>query len=150
MSLEVRPALPDDLPAILELYEQLAGGLGHHPAGLEAARAALAEMATQPGRVLLTALLDGAVAGTADLLIVRPNITHFGQPWAIVEHVVVDRAARRRGVGRRLMEETVRRAREAGCYRLQLLSHVRRTDAHAFYRAVGFEPSAQGFRVYFP
>ena len=46
------------------------------------------------------------------------------------------------------MEDVTRRAREAGCYKLQLLSSRRRTQAHAFYQALGFEASAQGFRIY--
>jgi hypothetical protein len=47
------------------------------------------------------------------------------------------------------MEEAAQRAREAGCHRLQLLSRVQRTEAHAFYRAIGMEASAQGFRLNF-
>jgi ribosomal protein S18 acetylase RimI-like enzyme len=63
--------------------------------------------------------------------------------------VVVGREFRRLGVGRALMEEAARRAREAGCHRLQLLSRVQRKEAHAFYRAIGMEASAQGFRLNF-
>ena len=80
---------------------------------------------------------------------VGPGLTHRGRPWAAVENVVVGHAFRRLGVGRALMEEAARRAREAGCHRLQLLSRVQRTEAHAFYRAIGMHPSAQGFRLEF-
>ena len=150
MNVEIRPAIPADLPALLDLYEQLAEGHAHHPIAIAQAEAALAEITAQlPGRTLLVGLSDGAVAGTVDLLLVGPSLTHGGHPWAIVENVVVDQAARRRGVGRALMEEAVRRAREAGCHRIQLLSNHRRTEAHAFYRALGFVASAQGFRLEF-
>lgn len=145
--MEVRPALPTDLPALLRLYDQLAEGFGHHPAAPASAEAILAEISAQPDRTLLVAVCDGEVAGTVDLALVRPSLTHGGQPWAAVENVVVDRRARRRGAGRALMEEAIRRAREAGCHRVQLLSNNRRTEAHAFYRALGFESSAQGFRL---
>jgi len=152
MSVEVRRAVAADLPALLHLYEQLADGLGSGPdappVSPAEAEAAFANLLSQPQRTLLTATLDGAVAATADLLVVTPNLTHEGRPWAIVEHVVVEHRARRRGVGRALMEDVTRRAREAGCYKLQLLSSRRRTQAHAFYQALGFEASAQGFRIY--
>jgi GNAT superfamily N-acetyltransferase len=92
--------------------------------------------------------LEGAVVGTADLLVV-PNLTHRGDPWAIVENVVVATAARRRGVGRALLSHAVELARRAGCYKLQLLSMKHRTEAHAFYRSLGIEPVAEGFRIYF-
>ena len=82
---------------------------------------------------------------TADLLIVS-NLTHAGDPWAIVENVIVDRAARRGGIGRALMSELLRRCDAAGCYKVQLLSRKHRHEAHAFYRSLGFEPVAEGFR----
>jgi len=152
MSVEVRRAVAADLPALLHLYEQLADGLGSGPdappVSPAEAEAAFANLLSQPHRTLLTATLDGAVAATADLIVVTPNLTHEGRPWAIVEHVVVEHRARGRGVGRGLMEDVTRRAREAGCYKLQLLSSRRRTQAHAFYQALGFEASAQGFRIY--
>ncbi len=145
--IEVRPARPGDVAALLELYRQLAEGFGHQPAAPDRAGALLAEISKQPHRTLLVAVCDGQVVGTADLVVVRPNLTHEGRPWAAIENVVVDGRARRRGAGRALMEEAIRRAREAGCHRVQLLSNNRRTEAHAFYRALGFESSAQGFRL---
>ena len=148
MSVEIRGAEAGDLPALLDLYEQLAEGFGHHPASLEQGRSLLSEINRQPGRALLVALHNGWLAGSVDLMIVSPNLTHGGRPWAIVENVVVDRQARRLGIGRALMEEAIRRSREAGCYELQLLSNRVRTDAHAFYRALGFQSSAEGFRLY--
>jgi GNAT superfamily N-acetyltransferase len=77
-----------------------------------------------------------------------PNLTHGGAPWAIVENVVVDAAVRRCGVGRRLMEDVAHRCRTAGCYKIQLLSRKHRAEAHSFYRMLGFEASAEGFRCY--
>jgi GNAT superfamily N-acetyltransferase len=100
-----------------------------------------------PGRTLLVAEEDSRLVGTADVLIV-PNITHGGRPWAIVENVVVDERVRGTGVGAALLAETIRLMHEAGCYMLQLLSLNHRTDAHAFYRRLGLESVAAGFRLY--
>ncbi|MGO8687847.1 MAG: N-acetyltransferase family protein [Candidatus Dormibacteria bacterium] len=150
MSLEVRPAIAADLPALLDLYEQLAEGFGSGPElTLTEAESIFSGIAADPDRTLLVATVNGEVAGTVDLLLVRPSLTHGGRPWAAVENVVTGRRFRRQGVGRALMEEAARRSREASCHRLQLLSRVQRTEAHTFYRAIGMEPSAQGFRLYF-
>ncbi len=150
MSVEVRPAVAGDVPALLDLYAQLAEGFGDGPElSVAQGEAIFREIAAQPDRTLLTATVDGAVAGTVDLIVVRPSLTHHGRPWAAVENVVVGRRFRRLGVGRALMEEAARRAREAGCHRLQLLSGVQRSEAHAFYEAIGMEASARGFRLYF-
>lgn len=150
MNIEIRTAIPADIPALLNLYEQLALDNAFRTAPEDRARAALDEIANQSGRALLVALDDGRIVGTADLLLISPNLTHEGRPWALVEHVVVDRSSRRQGVGRQLMEEALRRARKAGCHRLQLFSDQRRSEAHAFYEALGFEAGSQGFRRRLP
>lgn len=48
------------------------------------------------------------------------------------------------------LERILDDARDAGCHKVQLLSHKRHaTDgAHHFYRSVGFTPEAEGFRLY--
>ena len=148
MSVIVRTAESQDLGQILALHEQLAEG---RPAAAPT-RGAGAEdryerIRAQTGRRLLVAVVDGVVLGTADMLIV-PNLTHDGRPWMIVENVVVDTGARRQGVGQALMDDVLRRARDASCYKIQLLSRKGRSEAHAFYERLGFEASAEGFRRY--
>ena len=144
----VRSATSDDLPELLGLYEQLAGDrVAALPTDLDEAKSMFPAIAAQAGRQLLVAEVHNRVVGTADLLIV-PNLSHGGAPWAVVENVVVDEGSRRLGVGRALTDEMVRRCDEAGCYKLQLLSNKRRTSAHEFYRSVGFEAVAEGFRRY--
>ena len=144
----VRPAAAHDLSDLLHLYEQLGESpLGGLAADSDKAKSLIEVIAAQRGRQLLVAELEHHVVGTADLLIV-PNLTHGGAPWAVVENVVVGQQARRRGVGRALMDDLVRRCKDAGCYKVQLLSNKRRTHAHAFYRSMGFEAIAEGFRLY--
>jgi GNAT superfamily N-acetyltransferase len=145
----IRPATPADLRALLGLYDQLAGERSEsRPAGGAEAARILAAVLADPGRSLLVATIGDRVVATADLLVVV-NLTHGGRPWALVENVVVDEGHRRGGIGATLVREVERRARDAGCYKLQLLSRATRRDAHAFYEALGFERSAEGFRKYF-
>ena len=44
------------------------------------------------------------------------------------------------------MVRAVELAREAGCYKVNLISGNARTGAHDFYRSLGFEPSARASR----
>jgi len=141
----VRPATEKDITPILELYQELTGernDLTRYETG-----PALAEIAAMPGHELLVAEEDGVVVGTMVLLVV-PNLSHGALPWAMVENMVVEQKYRRRGIGRLLMEYAIARARQAGCYKVQLLSNKKRHQAHRFYRSLGFEASAHGFRVY--
>jgi GNAT superfamily N-acetyltransferase len=144
----VRRAEQRDLDALLSLYDELADGdAARLPGERTHAAAILATALADPQRSLLVAELDGAVVGVADLLVV-PNLTHRGDPWAIVENVVVARAMRRSGVGRALMVRALEIARAAGCYKLQLLSAKHRVEAHALYRSIGLEAHAEGFKLY--
>jgi GNAT superfamily N-acetyltransferase len=50
-----------------------------------------------------------------------------------VDDLVTISAMRSRGIGRALLDELTRRAREAGCRALDLDSGIERHDAHRFY-----------------
>jgi ribosomal protein S18 acetylase RimI-like enzyme len=141
----VRQATEQDIPRILELYEELTGerhDLTRHETG-----PVFKEISSMSGHELLVAEEDGVVVGSMVLLIV-PNFSHGALPWATVENLIVDSAHRRQGIGRALMDYALARAREAGCYKLQFLSSTKRRVAHWFYRRLGFKRSAYGFRMY--
>ncbi|MFF7307624.1 GNAT family N-acetyltransferase [Streptomyces sp. NPDC008137] len=144
MKITVRPATDTDLSALLDLYREL--NPDDAPLSEGTADEIWAAISAQHGRTVLVADADGAVAGTADC-VVMPNLTRRGRPILFVENVVVASAFQRRGVGRQLMEAAVRLGETAGCYKAQLLAA---DDAyvHRFYEACGFTALAQGFRRY--
>jgi predicted N-acetyltransferase YhbS len=148
---EIRTATEQDIPSILELYRQLAlGGSADEmqnegPTGNF--RQAFAEISALPGCEVIVAEQESAVIGTAMLMVV-PNLSHNALPWAIVENVVVDSGYRGTGVGKLLMEYIKEKAGEAGCYKVQLMSDKRRNEAHKFYAAIGYNATAEGFRLY--
>jgi GNAT superfamily N-acetyltransferase len=106
-------------------------------------------MTETPGLAVYLAEVDGDVVGTATLLMM-PNLTYGCAPTAFIEAVVVQFDHRRRGVATAIMRRVLDDARGAGCNKIQLLSHKRHaTDgAHRLYTALGFEPEAEGFRLY--
>ena len=147
----VRSATHEDLPRIIELYSQLvvssAPSEAERRADAAEYRRAFDEILAMPGHELVVVEEDGKVVGTMVLLIV-PNLSHQAMPWAYVENMVVDSARQRHGYGRLLMEYAFGRAREAGCYKVQLASTGTRAAAHHFYESKGFSASAVGFRRY--
>jgi len=148
----IREATELDIPRILELYEELVTSTapaetGHTPS-LDEYRRVFEQVCDMPGHELVVAEENGEVIGTMVLLVV-PNLSHSGLPWATVENVVTDQRFQRRGIGKLMMEYAIKYAREAGCYKLQLSSSKTRHEAHRFYENLGFEASAHGFRLYF-
>jgi ribosomal protein S18 acetylase RimI-like enzyme len=62
-----------------------------------------------------------------------------------VDELVVDGEYRNRGIGKMLMNEIERIAKNHDCKRLELDSAFHRTKAHAFYGKLGFEKRAYLF-----
>ncbi len=91
----------------------------------------------------LVAVDDGEVVGFIDLEFrLRLN---FAQEEAWVPDLVVAEASRSRGAGSALLAEALKRARERGCFALELESAVWRERAHAFYVREGMTHSGHAF-----
>lgn len=150
-SATIREARAEDIPRLLELYQQLSESSQHpEPTTRNASGdhdAALAQMSADPNVQIVVLEQDGRVIGTLTTYIV-PNLSHGGCPFAIVENVVVDASVRGGGHGRLLMDHAVARARAAGCYKVALTSNNKRAAAHAFYERIGFIWSHRGFTRY--
>ena len=86
-------------------------------------------------RLLLARDDDGACIGMLTLTF-RNSVTRRS---AHIDHVVVDPAQRRGGIGRLLVEEALRLAAAEGATRVDLTSSPRRVGAQAFYASLGFE-----------
>ncbi len=144
--LVVRCAAGQDLPELLALLSQL-----HDTDTPQLATEHLAvtfdEILRSPTRAILVALREGKLVGTLDLFWMA-NLTRDGRPWAGIENMIVDAPSRRRGTGRALMAAAVELAREAGCYKLQLVSREERDAAHVMYSSTGFTAPVKGFRRY--
>jgi GNAT superfamily N-acetyltransferase len=142
--LEIRCARRGDFPAVLSILSQM-----HEEASLDEgpSETAFYEILESPSRVILVAVDHGTVVATLDLFVMA-NMTRGGRPWAGIENLIVDAEHRRTGIGRALMEIAVDLAKEQGCYKLQLVSHQRRSAAHDLYRQVGFDAPVHGYRRY--
>ena len=99
--------------------------------------AELAEMINAPATQLLLAVEDdGTILGSLTLALFR--IPTGLRAW--IEDVVVDDAARGRGVGEHLNQEALRRAAEAGATTVDLTSRPSREAANRLYQRLGFQP----------
>jgi len=83
--------------------------------------------------------IDGAVAGMANALITVS--TAEGGKVLLLEDVIVSRAHRGGGYGRKLVEHVLAWARQQGMTRVTLLADRDNAPALDFYRALGFEGS---------
>jgi GNAT superfamily N-acetyltransferase len=114
-------------------------------ADLRVYASALAEIDATDGAVLV-AVWDGEVVGVCQLIVFR-HLQRRGGLCAEIESVHVHPDHRSSGIGSALVRTAIERARELGCYRVQLSSNLVRSDAHRFYERLGFTPSHLGFKM---
>lgn len=112
MAIEIRTAIPEDLPELLEIYnDEVVHGvstLDLHPKTLEERRVWFDEH-NRENHPLLTALVDGKVAGYASLSTYREKEAYRS---TVELSIYVGRAFRRMGVATRMMEAILQLARE--------------------------------------
>lgn len=78
---------------------------------------------------------DGNVVGMVTLCL----FTTLTGAKACLDHLVVAAEARRSGIGRRLVEYAIERAREGGASRVDLTARATKREAHDLYSSLGFE-----------
>lgn len=110
-------------------------------------RAAFDEISANPGQRLIVAERDGEVVGTL-LITAIPGLIRFGMRRGQLENVHVRADMRGKGIGSQMVKWAIERCGEMGCGVVQLTSNKTRTDAHRFYRRLGFTASHEGFKLY--
>ncbi|MEV6182786.1 GNAT family N-acetyltransferase [Streptomyces sp. NPDC052015] len=145
--LEIRAAVAEDVPAIVEmLADDPLGAQRESPDDLSPYLTALERLSADPNQRLVVAVRDGRVVGTLQLTLV-PGLSRRGATRSIIEGVRVHADERGSGLGTRFIEWAIDESRRAGCQLVQLTSDNTRTDAHRFYERLGFVASHVGFKL---
>jgi len=145
--IEYRKAQKQDLQGILSLFAEL------NPRDVaiaeEPAKAIWKTLLTNPLVTFFVAESGARLVGTCHLVVV-PNLTRGGKPYAVLENVVTLQSHRRHGIATQLLQRAIQCAREAGCYKVMLLSSAKRKEAHKLYAKLGFDGTTKkGFDLRF-
>lgn len=147
MDIVYRTASKEDLPGILSLYRQL--NPNDILPELSTAEEIWKTIETNDGFGYFIAEENGQIISCCNCAII-PNLSRLGKSFAVIENVITDAAYRRRGIGSQIMTHAVQFAKRNNCYKVILLSSSKRTEAHEFYRSIGFNgESKKGFEIRF-
>lgn len=149
MNLTFRQATTHDLPAIVRmLADDLLGATREEATEPlnEKYVTAFSEIAASDTNELIVSELDGQVVGTMQLTFI-PGISHMGAKRLLIEAVRTHSQHRGQGMGRKMMEYAIERAKEKGCAAVQLTTDNARIDAHRFYESLGFVGSHLGMKL---
>lgn len=141
----IRAATADDLPDVLRLYAENEDS-PEDVLSLAEATAIWQRYREYPNYRLFVASVDREIAGTFALLIMD-NLAHRGAKSGVVEDVIVATQFQKRGIGKQMMHFAIDQCAQFGCYKLSLSSNAKRTQAHAFYEALGFARHGYSFSV---
>lgn len=104
-------------------------------------------ISADPNNELVVAEHAGEVVGVLQLTFI-PYLTYKGGWRALIEGVRVRASLRSTGIGRRLFQWAIARARQRQCHMLQLTSDKARPEAIRFYESLGFVASHEGMKLH--
>ncbi|MGH6828812.1 MAG: GNAT family N-acetyltransferase [Rhizomicrobium sp.] len=137
-TLRIAPAGKRDIASVRALFAAYAAGLGVDltPQGFDSEIAGLPGAYAPPrGAILLAFDCRATAMGSVAL---KPLNVRAGE----IKRLYVMPSARGRGVGRKLMEAVLRRARRIGYTEIKLDTLPHMKEAVALYERLGFEPVA--------
>jgi GNAT superfamily N-acetyltransferase len=140
MDVIIRNAQIQDFGELYPLFEQL---WPNKPINRDELKKTFERGAGSDNDELICAVADGKLIGFCAYAIVN-NLWQEGQIGYIYA-MVVDEPLRGKGIGAKLINESLERARARGLKRMELDSGFPRERAHKFYERLGFEKRAYLF-----
>jgi GNAT superfamily N-acetyltransferase len=135
--MEIRPARPDDVPAICELIRALARFENLPPPDHEAERRLARDaFASDPPRLQLWVAADGERL-TAYAATFESYSTFLARPSLFLEDLFVHPDARRRGVATAMLARLRQEAERRCCGRFEWMVLDWNQDAQTLYRGIG-------------
>jgi len=141
LPMHVSVATPANLPVLCELLRELFSMETEFTPDTDAQVRGLTQILSNPEiGTILVATEDQAVVGMVSVLYTVS--TALGSPAALLEDMIVARAARGKGIGTMLLQAAFQTARARGCRRITLLTDASNASAQRFYARHGFHRSA--------
>ena len=141
--LTIREASTDDLGRLLELYLHLTPS--NVPFSSVMAENIFSSFLQYEGSVILLGEIGGELVSSCTLVVV-PNLTRGGTPYALVENVVTHADHRCQGYGKSVLDAATKHAWGFDCYKVMLMTGSKETATLAFYERAGFKQSKTGFQ----
>jgi GNAT superfamily N-acetyltransferase len=147
--LTFRLAQVDDLMDIVTMLSDDALGATREklaPTLSEAYLTAFDNIISDPNQELTIVEKNGVKVGTFHLTYIQ-YLTHQGGRRAQVEAVRTNSNYRGQGIGTKVFEYIIDRARKKGCNMVQLTTDKQRPNAIKFYESIGFIATHEGMKL---
>ena len=140
----VRALIESDMSHLQKLYRHLDADNAEIP--LNEALQRWEMLKRYPHSDIFVACKDGLPVASCSLIVI-PNLTRIGAPYALIENVVTHPDHRKQGLGTAVLHTAVETAWQAGCYKAMLMTGSKQALTLKFYQDAGFEQSKTGFQI---
>lgn len=133
--MRIREAKREDLMDLLTLYTHL------HDNPMPELDNALCRLwegiLNDPNHHILVGEEEGALVCSC-VVVVVPNLTRSQRPYALIENVITHPDYRKKGYASAILCEAAASAKQAGCYKVMLLTGAKEESTMRFYEKAGF------------
>ncbi len=109
---------------------------------------AFEQIDSDPNQELIVVEEKGEVIGTMQLSFIQ-YLTYQGGTRSQIEAVRIRKDKRGEGLGEKMFQWAISRAKERGAHLLQLTTDKQRPDALRFYEKLGFHATHEGMKMHF-
>ncbi len=149
--LKMRLARESDIESIRDLLSDDKLGRAREVSGLEGLKkyqAAFAKIENSPDNELWVAQRNDEIVGTYQVTYI-PYLSRGGNLRCQIEAVRTKSYLRGQGIGQQMMTFALEQAKRRGCGIAQLTTDKSRSDAHRFYKRLGFNNTHEGMKYQF-
>ena len=104
------------------------------------------KIVSDPNQELTIVEMNNEKVATFHLTFIQ-YLTHQGSIRAQIEAVRTSSSFRNQGIGKKVFEYLINRAKEKDCIMLQLTTDKQRPDAIRFYESIGFTATHEGMKL---
>ena len=143
-NITIRESTYDDIPSLLELLDELGRPKPQKDNDLEKFTALLKNYIQEDDKKILVAQIENSkIIGMISMVFLSRLNQNTSEMY--VPELIVSQNYHSKGIGKKLINFSIKLGKEKKCHRIRLESGNQRIESHKFYKHLGFEDSSVFF-----
>ena len=140
-NITIRESTYDDIPSLLELLDELGRPKPQTDNELEKFTKLLKNYIQEDDKKILVAQIDNSkIIGMISMVFLSRLNQNTSEMY--VPELIVSQNYHSQGIGKKLLNFSIKLGKEKKCHRIRLESGNQRIESHKFYKHLGFEDSS--------
>jgi GNAT superfamily N-acetyltransferase len=140
-NISIRESTYDDIPSLLELLYELGRPKPQKDNELEKFTALLKNyMQEDDKKILVAQIVNSKIIGMISIVFLSRLNQNTSEMY--VPELIVSQNYHSKGIGKKLLNFSIKLGKEKKCHRIRLESGNQRIESHKFYKHLGFEDSS--------